>query len=482
MRVLPLLLLFGALLSGCAAGPGQGLGADGPATDLSLGECVPQAQAIPFGGSHDHKDPAQHRLACNATLLAYDDLRRFGWDNETVVGAHVADVHGTLLAIGVNAGETKDGQQGFHLFDISDPAKLVHLAFWKTDYVGGDRTVVFSGDGRTVFMGYEKASRSGVAAVDVSDPTRPREVAFWSDPQGYGSHTIAAGTIGGVQYVFALAFGVNILRYDAGGFTLVGKYATNDALSVLDAPSSQTGPTTYAFRSLYGHDMTFYADPVEGGRPLLFVAYAYDGLKVLDLAVPSAPALLGRWMPPPDTASRHYTHSVAVERAADGKLLLVVGSETFEPENQAIASPLWVLDATETVKGPLGLGAASGLGPEPVLLGTWRNPSGAPAGNLGLSVHFFRLEKGLLYVSHYHGGVWAVDVRSDAARRAPTAFGYAMPVPPGAVRAPQECCIGFDLGGVPMVFDVAVHDDVVYAADETQGVTALRFGPPPPDA
>jgi hypothetical protein len=225
--------------------------------------------------------------------------------------------------------------------------------------------------------------------------------------------------------------------------------------------------------------MTFYADPTEDGQPLLFVAYAYDGLKILDLTVPSAPALLGRWMPPADTASKHYTHSVAVEREADGRLLLVVGSETFEPENQGIASPLWVLDATETVQGPLGLGAAPGLGPAPVQLGTWRNPSHAPAGNLGLSVHFFRLERGLLYVSHYHGGVWAIDLRSDAARHAPSAFGYAMPVPPGAVRAPDGCCIGFDLGDVPMVFDVAVHDGVVYAADEAQGVIAMRFGPPP---
>jgi hypothetical protein len=470
-------LLLGALLAGCAGSPAHGAGQDAAAA-ASLGACLPPEQAIPFGGTHDHRDPAQHRLACNASLVAYDDLRRFGWNNQTVVGAHVADVHGTLLAIGVNAGETKDGQQGFHLFDISDPTKLVHLSFWKTDYVGGDRTVVFSGDGRTVFMGYEKASRSGVAAIDVSDPVNPKEVAFWSDPQGYGSHTISAGVVGGTQYVFALAVGVNVLKYDATGFTLVGKYATNDQLSVLDAPASQTGTQTYAFRSLYGHDMTFYADPVEGGRPLLFVAYAYDGLKVLDLTVPSAPALLGRWMPPADTSSRHYTHSVAVERAADGRLLLVVGSETFEPENRGIASPLWVLDASETVKGPLGLGAAAGLGPDPVLLGTWRNPSHAPAGNLGLSVHFFRLEKGLLYVSHYHGGVWAIDLRSDAARRAPTAFGYAMPVPPGAVRAPDQCCIGFDLGGVPMVFDVAVNDGVVYAADEDQGVVALKFGAP----
>ncbi|HUR63297.1 MAG TPA: hypothetical protein VM241_02335 [Candidatus Thermoplasmatota archaeon] len=469
-------LLLGALLSGCAAQTGR-TGTDGSAP-LPLGACLPQAQAIPFGGAHDHRDPAQHRLACNATMLAHDDLRRFGWDNETVVGAHVADVSGTLLAIGVNAGETKDGQQGFHLFDVSDPARLVHLAYWKTGYVGGDRTVVFSGDGKTVFVGYEKASRSGVAAVDVRDPANPTEVAFWSDPEGYGSHTISAGVMGGTQYVFALALGVNVLKYDAGGFTLVGKYATNDQLSAAGAATSKTGPTAYAFRSLYGHDMTFYADPTEGGRPLLFVAYAYDGLKILDLTVPSAPTLLGRWLPPADTGSAHYTHSVAVERAADGKLLLVVGSETFEPENQGIASPLWLLDATQTVKGPLGLGAVSGLGPDPVLLGTWRNPSNAPAGNLGLSVHFFRLEKGLLYVSHYHGGVWAIDLRSDGARRAPAAFGYAMPVPPQAVRAPEQCCIGFDLGGVPMVFDVAVHDGVVYAADETQGVTALRFTGP----
>lgn len=446
----------------------------------TFGTCVEQAHAIQFGPKHNHTDPEQHRFACNASLVAWDNLRQYGWNAESVVGAHAADVRGNLLVIAVNAGETNDGQQGFHLFDIQDPSKLVHLSYYKApEPVGGDRTIAFSNDGKTVFLGYEgKSVRPGVAAIDVSDPSKPTEVAFWSDPQGYGSHTIGTGVIGGTQYVFALAIGVNILKYDASGFTLVGKFATNDQLSIVGAAASQTGAQTYAFRSLYGHDMTFFADPAENGRALLFVAYAYDGLKIVDVTIPSAPALVGRWMPPPDTASKHYTHSVAAEREPDGRLLVVVGSETFEPENQGIASPLWILDATKTVGKLLPLEASPSVGPDPELLSTWRNPSQAPAGNLGLSVHFFRLESGLLYVSHYHGGVWAIDLRTDAVQRQPVAFGYAMPLPPDAIRAPESCCLGFDLNGAPMVFDVTVHNGVVYAADETQGVVAIKFGEP----
>jgi len=55
MRPAALLLpaLLGVLLAGCVSQGGHGAGAD-PAA-LSLGACVPQAQAIPFGGAHAHK-------------------------------------------------------------------------------------------------------------------------------------------------------------------------------------------------------------------------------------------------------------------------------------------------------------------------------------------------------------------------------------------------------------------------------------------
>lgn len=469
-----LLLLFLAGAAGCLSGSDDGCSADDCPPDAMRGYTSPD-DPIPEedGDAHDHRAPQQHRFARNATLVAWDDLRRFGWNEQMVVGAHAADLRGNLLLVGVNGGETDEGQQGFHLFDVGDPARLEHLSYYDSTLpVSGDRTVAFSVDGATVFLGYEGDARPGVAAVDISDPTNPREVAFWADPQGYGSHTVSAGTIDGVQHVFVLAMGVNILRYDSDGFTFVGKYLTADQLAALDAAGmlqeGQSGPAqTYVRRALYGHDMTYYNDPVTG-KGLLAVAYAYEGLKVLDMANPSAPLLVARWMPPADTSHKHYTHSVVLERQDSGQLLMVVGSETFEPVNQGIASPVWILDATAAVAG-------LPLQEEPAHLSTWRNPGLAPAGNLGLSVHFFRLERGMLYLSHYHGGVWAIDLRTPAAQADPVDVGYIMPIPPGAIEPPEECCIGFDLDGAPMVFDVVVKDGVVYAADIIQGVTATRF-------
>ncbi len=466
------------LLSGCLASTG-GKEA-GPVTNpLMAGYTSPDDPIPEEGGDvpHDHRDPAQHRFARAAELTAHDDLRRFGWHAETVVGAHALALAGPdqgLLVVGVNAGETADGQQGFHLFDVSELGQLRHVSYYQSPQaVGGDRTLAVSGDGNLVFLGYEGAPRPGVSAVDISDPSAPVEVAFWADPQDFGSHTVAAGVIGGVQYVFSLAAGVNILRYEGGAFTLVGKYVTADQLALVDAAAIAAGDQgtgagqTYALRALYGHDMTFFDDPVTG-KPLLLVAYAYDGFKIVDLSQPSLPVTVARWLPPSDSSERPYTHSVAAERLPSGQLLVVVGAETFEPPNQGVASPLWVLDATDAVAGPP-------LASEPVYLSTWRNPGGAAAGNLGLSVHFFRLQEGVLYVSHYHGGVWAIDLRTPGAQAAPPVLGYLMPIPPNAIEPPKDCCIGFDLDGAPMVFDVEAKGETVYAADIIQGVTAMRF-------
>jgi hypothetical protein len=469
------LLVASLVLAGCFTP------ADAPEEDPMAGYTSPDDPVPAEGvGGHDHRDPAQHRFARNATLVGHDDLRRFGWSNETVVGAHALDLFGDLLVVGVNAGEVDGGQQGFHLFDVSDPAQPRHLSFHKALFpVAGDRTVTFSGDGRYVFLGYEGGGvRPGVSAVDVSDPAAPLEVAFWADPQDYGAHTVAAGVVDGVQHVFVLAMGVNILRFDppAGGqgasFTLVGKYLTQDQLAAADAlrfvvGEGQGSAPTYAVRSLYGHDMTFFDDPVSG-KPLLMVAYAYEGLKVVDLSQPSAPVLLTRWMPPADTPHKHYTHSVAAFRMPDGQLLLVVGSETFEPENQEIASPVWILDATAAVLG-------TPLAQEPILRSTWRNPGGAAAGNLGLSVHFFRIDDGVLYLSHYHAGVWAIGLRTPQEQADPPVLGYIMPIPEGAIAPPEDCCIGFDLDGAPMVFDVVAKDGYAYGADIIQGLTVTRF-------
>ncbi len=464
------LVVFLVVLAGCASAPLDQPQA--PETRFtSPDNPIPEEH-----GGHDHRDPLQHLFARNATLLDSDDLQRFGWSEEMPVGAHAVDINGDLLAVAVNGAHRDGGQQGVHLFDISDPSAMAHLSFWDAQVaVNGDRTIAFSGDGKTLFLGFEGGGiKPGVQALDIRDPTMPLPVAFWEDPQDFGSHTISTGVIDGTQYVFSLALGINILRYDETGFTLVGKYVTADEAAFVDAVDyvvgeEQGNPQTYALRAVYGHDMNFYLDP-ETGTPLLLVAYAYDGAKILDISQPSAPLMIGRFMPPEDTSHKHYTHSITAERH-DGRLIVVVGSETFEPSNQVIPSPIWILDATETLSSPP-------MTAQPEYVGAWRNPGGAAAGDLGLSVHFFRQEAGFVYVSHYHGGVWAVDLRTAEARADPQAFGYIMPLPENAIAPPEDCCIGFDLDGAPMVFDVAVKDGVVYAADIIQGVTSSRFDRP----
>ncbi len=463
MKVLPLAAALLVLLSGCAQDASD---------EESASPFVDAADPLPTGSDHDHRDPAQHHFAHNAELADVQSLQEFGASAEVLVGAHALARSGNLLAVAMNAAEGETGQQGFHLFDVTIPDVPLHLSYWDVGVpVSGDRTIAFSGDGKTVFLGFEGGdARPGVAAIDVSDPVAPQEAAFWADPQDFGSHTISAGVVDGTQYVFSLAVGVNILRYDAAGFTLVGKYVTADEPFLAEAVQSSTGAQTYALRALYGHDMTFYQDPGTG-LPLLLVAYAYQGLKVLDLSVPSLPVLVARWQPPADGEHRHYVHSVQAERQEDGRLLVVVGSETFEDELQSIASPVWVLDATDAVASPP-------LTAEPVHLGTWRNPGLAPAGLLTLSVHFFRLQEGRLYLSHYHGGMWAIDLRTPEAQAEPREYAYILPVPESPAIPPEGCCIGFDLAGVPMVFDVEVGDGVVYGADMAQGLVTVRFGEP----
>lgn len=485
-----LLLLMVPALAGCLSGDGGG-GGGGLFNRNEDHGLMPTAHPMPFGGDHDHADANQHRFAENARLVDHDDLQRFWGDEDDiqhhldlgyVVGAHAMDVHGDRLVVAVfgNHDDT-GGQQGFHLFDISDPESMVHLAFHRAGTaVGGDRTIAFGPNGDYVFLGFEGGARPGIQAVDVRNPSNVHEVAFWSDPTGYGPHTVAAGEIDGVTHVFALVFGVTILSFEDEQFTEVSRFATADEFAVTDAAQfiDPTDPgnqyfTSYALRSVYAHDTNFYYDPVTE-KPLLLVAYAYDGMKVLDLSNPQFPTMIGRWLPPQDTAHKHYTHSVNAERMETGELIIVVGTETFEEENQQLPSPVWILDGTAMVAADAQIDE-SGFA-EPEYLGTWTNPDNAPAGELTSSVHFFRQQDGLLYLSHYHGGVWVIDLRTDADRVRPEHVAYIMPITRNTVVPPEDCCVGFPLAAVPMVFDVAVdRNGVVYAADIIQGVSSIAI-------
>lgn len=456
---------------------------------------------MPFGGGHDHRDADQHRFAENMELLDHDGLKRFGFDPDLlVVGAHAIDIHEELMAVAVFGSHTSEGgQQGFHLFDISDPENLQHLSFWEAGTaVGGDRTVAFAPDGQTVFLGFERGTRPGVSAVDVSNPSNPHEVAFWSEacaenpvprpsdapawtPRAgcYGPHTVTAGEIDGVTHVFVINVGITILRYDANGFAEIARYHSPEQLAILSAPSqydpdnddpsNPTGTTSfrYAYHTVYAHDVWFYHDPVTA-KDLLLVAYAFDGVKVLDVSNPQFPILQASWVPDSDLGINHYVHAFTAERLETGEFILVAGTEAAYEEHTKVPSPLWVLDGTAMV-------AAQPMQVEMELLSEWTNPDATPAGGLTNSMHWHRQQDGLLYVSHYHGGIWVIDLRTATDRAVPEHIGYIMPLPASAMDSPEWCCLGTE-AGAPMVFDVDVDSDGnIYGADIIQGVTSMRL-------
>lgn len=444
------LLLAAAVLAGCAS---DDAGSFLPGTDPALPG--PEDPLVPPDG-HDHLDPAEHALARNAKLVGHDGLVPRG-ENP---GAHALEVVGDYLYV-----STSFSLPGLAILDVANPADMKVMSVYEDAKApGGDRAVAVSADGDFVFLGAEGGSEdaegNGVRIVDATDKAAPQDVGFYPIPY-FGAHTVFASEIGGVQYVYALSGGVHILRFDRavpGGPKLVpvGRYATATPEQITKDPGgSPQGRATYALRDAFAHDMFVQVDPVID-RPLMYVAYAYEGLKIVDIGDPSRPTLVASWVPGGEGAP-WYVHTVAVTMIGDRRIA-VVGSEVFEGRHLEVPSPVWILDVTD-------LSA-------PRLLHTWTNPGGHGSDSLFYSAHFLRIEDGRVALSHYHGGMWFLDIRDPDAVET---VGYYMPHEDHGFAPPQNCCFGFHLAGIPMTMDVVWKDGVAFAADIFTGVYAVRL-------
>lgn len=455
-------LLLVAALAGCLAGLDGGDDAGGAGT----GEAALAPFSDPLTDAHDHLDPELHRHSWRMEELAWDPMVPV---NQTA-RAHAMAAWGDYLFVdgGLSLGEP--ARSGFWVYDVSDPSDPRGLhQFFPGGYESADGAIAVSSDGNWLVLGSEapnqRAGRQNVLVFDVSDKSDPQPIASARVPGG-GPHTVEIGIVDGEVYVFALNWGVQVFHLrDTGtfrGYELVpvGRYV-DPGVGALVA-GSDAGPqerTTEAVRTVYGHDMTF----VDGGDdgPLLFVSYAYQGLHVLDISDPTVPRVRSKWVPGGDGAP-YYVHG-AETAMLDGRRITVVGSEVFENRNEQTPSPVWVLDTTDPA--------------DPQHLGTWTNPGGHGSQSLLFSAHFFRIdaEAEVLYLSHYHGGVWAVDLSTEQARAEPRAVGYLMPANDNGYRPDEGCCGAFDLAGIPMTFDVEVAGGAVWAADWHTGLYGLRL-------
>jgi hypothetical protein len=91
------------------------------------------------------------------------------------------------------------------------------------------------------------------------------------------------------------------------------------------------------------------------------------------------------------------------------------------------------------------------------------------------------VENQTIWLTHYHAGVWKLDVSSAAKLAQPQVAGYYLPhvdtglraqSSHGAYPAPNIC--NFPLTEIPNVFDLEVRDGIVYAADLHTGLYVLR--------
>lgn len=443
-------LLLTAALAGCVT---DGVGPGGIPG-------IPVDPALAFVVDHDHLDLAEHAVGWNLTLADWNGIQPKG----TPSGAHAVDLNGNMLVVALNA-LTGEGERGFALFDVSEPAapKLVHT-YIDERATGGDRTVMFSADGKTVFLGAEHSERdevleSLILAIDVSDPTAPKQVAQANVPP-YGPHTVFAAEADGRQFVYVVSFGLQIFEFKGTSFELVGRYATATPGQLLANEDGVDQTETYAFRDVYAHDVFAWDDPVEG-KHVAFVANAYEGLKILDLSEPRAPKELGTWIPDgPDAPS--YVHTVTVRMMGDRRIA-AVGAETFESRNRDVPSPVWFVDVTDLAA--------------PRLLATYTNPTGAGSNDLLFSAHDMRFDevdgRTYLWLSNYHGGVWVLQVDDPAA---PQAAGFYLPNQDQGWAPPEDCCEGLRMSGVPATFDVVARDGIGYAADMWSGLYTLRLG------
>ncbi len=423
-----------------------------PAPDTSIGGGIDYAEALFL--KHDHLDPAEHLdFSMNVTPLAYRQISPPG----TAPGAHGLDIHGNLLFV-----KTNNGFAGFSIYDISEPANPVLVGQYEdASTTSGDRTIEVSGDGKTVFLGSE-GSRPGVHAIDISDPANPTFVDWFEIPR-FGAHTIFAHETGdGRQLVFAVSVGVQILEYRETGTPLgmklvpVSRYQTaSDQLAKI--PGSLVGDgTTYAIRDLYGHDIFVEDDPVTG-QTLLYVAFAYEGLRIVDVSSPETPREIASWVPGGE-GNPWYVHTV-VTTHIDDRRIIIIGSEVFENRHLELPSPVWIVDGTNLAN--------------PVELATWTNPADVGSQNILMSAHDFRVEGTTLHLTHYHAGYWALDIADPAN---PEIIAFHLPAVDPGVR-PDNPRADLDMAGIPLSIDVVARNGIAYVADLHTGLHVLQVDP-----
>jgi hypothetical protein len=300
----------------------------------------------------DLADPAHPAL-----VGAVAAIPRTSQEKVVVRRIDTAAFHGDLLATGVQSCDmpTGDAPRGIDLWDVTDPRRPQHLAFWDSgpqSYKGvhelwlfarGDRAYVAASVPRSEV---EEGGQGDFRLVEVTDPRRPAQVSSWGAvrdgglplPPGdvldfdHSAYVNAAGTLAILSYT---DFGVLFLDIaDPAHPALVGRatyppplhthsvwLAANETVLLVCDEILDPSPGRWGYLRLWdvhnpaapteiGHFATPDAlstrrdgdysahNPVVVGTTA-FLSWYSDGIRVVDIADPAAPRELAAFVPPP---------------------------------------------------------------------------------------------------------------------------------------------------------------------------------------
>lgn len=476
----------------------------GPGSNISVAW---PAQAVPFQEGHDHTDRAAHQglSTPNFETLGYDPL-------ETEY--HGGTSGGYLCGEAATEGERDlvvthsfGTDVAFVVVDVSDPASpetigefslpsshtydvavtpdgtYVGLAIAEVTPDTPDDTpgpsAATSTSGTTLTWEYETACgptvqqteqvpyKNGVLLVDISDPASP-SVADYRPQPVIGPHSIFATSIDGTPQILA---STTNLAHSASYFTFFTVQETPVGANLVEQheytaqypgqsyqgemPALQNGHVdgwiaqhpvdneTYAYLANWNGGMhVLQHDPMTGTWERVAVWDDYDS----EAGAGMTGSIHGTYPMDETWNGTHYTF-VGQE---------VVGRPADRPTGQII-----MMDTTDPAN------------PEPVA--RWTLPTDVEFdGSLLFSTHYVTVVDRTLFVSLYHGGVWAVGTEPiDGTNQLPTK-GVFIPD-----RTPPNPALDYaDFGWTPIVLDVLqLPGGNLAVLDGTSGAYTVHFDP-----
>ena len=499
--VLVAFVLLAAVAAGCVQAPTEGASVEANANAARAADLPADwvKRVLPSGDKHDHDDPMQHQN------LSTPNFHVVGWD-PLVTDHYGATVHG--MGCG-GTGTTADGRRiaivhsistevAFVVADVTDPAKPVKLGeYVLPNVVVWDATVTPDGmhvlvgaypfvfgrtptlpvtaadfaalaaqsaaagpqmvavqplwrdacTGQTVEAGPEQYVLQGpsLIMVGLQDPSNPK-LEQWVPQPVIGPHSVYAAEIDGTTYV---ASSVTNLQHEVSyyHFFEVQEGPTGGVLvhlSVIQAPGVRPP------LDLNGHiDVAMHKHPVTG-QVLAYLANWGTGVEVYDMSNPRVPMHVAGWADG-DAGNLHNTWPLP-EMWGETHYT-IVGQEVGQPDDRP-SGWIYILDTTDPAA--------------PVEVGRWTIPVEPDwaGGGLQFSTHYVDVLNRTMFVTNYHGGMWAVSLEDPANPRTVGIF-----VPDRVSPKPLG-----DAAPGPGVEDVVVWPDGILTVwDNGGGVYLLRF-------